>query len=433
MNCIYIVVKNRAKERSWNGEILFSCRFVQSVILILMLLLCLQGKAQVKMPDMIVPSDTWGLIDVNNLYGGCMQFATNSDMLALDVQFLKKGMLLVVFDDELNTPGIQTKVYIFTPPVGIWDYATPFAIPSSNQGKTIKTAELEPYLSALNLGGAGVDAMTLSGIQSVIGKKTFDDSTWAMKGTGTGVTALASANSTAINYTLTLPGKDGILATTDVVTSTADGLMLSTDKTKLDAFTKVTSSVADAGKVLALNNTGTGTVWVTAVADNLGDHTATVNLKMNGYLINNDGGTNKGLSFADDGKATFGQDLTVNGNFYTPSDERLKTNIETLTHVLEKIDRMRGVRFEYKDQKKYVAGSKIGIIAQELQKNYPEMISEGNDGYLKVDYTQLAGMLIQAVKEQQDIIKRQRREMDELKSRMDLFQGQIQAILLKYQ
>ncbi|WP_159452667.1 tail fiber domain-containing protein [Pedobacter nyackensis] len=158
--------------------------------------------------------------------------------------------------------------------------------------------------------------------------------------------------------------------------------------------------------------------------DNLGNHEAAANLKLSTYSISSNGAAGQGLSFDTQGNASFGQDATINGNFYTPSDRNLKTHIETLTTVLQKIDQIRGVSFEYKDQTKYATGIKIGVIAQELQKVYPEMVTKGKDGYLKVDYTQLTGMLIQAVKEQQ-------KEIDALKIRMDKQQEQINSILKK--
>ena len=168
------------------------------------------------------------------------------------------------------------------------------------------------------------------------------------------------------------------------------------------------------------------TVAATAGMDNLGNHQATTNIKLSAFSISNTGTTGQGLSFDTLGNAIFGQDVTVNGNFYTPSDRNLKMNIETLTTVLQKMDQIRGVRFEYKDQTKYATGLKIGVIAQELQKVYPEMVTKGKDGFLKVDYTQLTGMLIQAVKEQQ-------KEIDTLKIRMDKQQEQINSILKKMQ
>lgn len=168
------------------------------------------------------------------------------------------------------------------------------------------------------------------------------------------------------------------------------------------------------------------TAATAAGKDNLGDHLATENIRLSVNSISNDGGANKGLSFDTNGNASFGQDVTINGNFYTPSDRNLKSNIETLTTVLQKINQIRGVSFEYKDQTKYATGVKIGVIAQELQKVYPEMVTKGKDGFLKVDYTQLTGMLIQAVKEQQE-------EIDKLKIRMDKQQEQINNILKKMQ
>jgi hypothetical protein len=168
-----------------------------------------------------------------------------------------------------------------------------------------------------------------------------------------------------------------------------------------------------------------GTGWIPAVpGDNLGNHTATQNIKMVTYAINSDGVDGKGLTFETAGNAVFAQDVTVKGNFYTPSDRRLKTNIETLGNALQGINSMRGVRFEYKDQRRYAKGPKIGVIAQELMKVYPEMVTKGADGFFKVDYTQLTGVLIQAVKEQQQ-------EINQLKDRLDKQQMQIDAILKK--
>ena len=177
-----------------------------------------------------------------------------------------------------------------------------------------------------------------------------------------------------------------------------------------------------------------GTAWVKVVAaDNLGDHTAKQSLKMGSYSISNDGDGGDGVSFDTDGNSVFGKNVTVNGNFYTPSDERLKTHIETLTNVLVQIDHLRGVQFEYKDQTKYAKGPKIGVIAQELRTVYPDMVEKGADGFFKVDYSQLTAVLIQAVKEQQQQIKRQQLEMTVLKNKINDQQLQIDSIVKKLQ
>ncbi|WP_299578317.1 tail fiber domain-containing protein [uncultured Sunxiuqinia sp.] len=174
-----------------------------------------------------------------------------------------------------------------------------------------------------------------------------------------------------------------------------------------------------------------GYVDANAGNDNLGNHTATQSLALSNFSLSNDGDAGEGLSFDVDGNAAFGQDVTVNGNFYTPSDERLKTRIETLSGVLQKIDRLRGVQFEYRDQQKYACGPKVGVIAQELQQVYPSMVTTGDDGFLKVDYTQLTAVLIQAVKEQEHKLASQQQQIEELNNKVDKLQQQLESILLK--
>jgi len=174
-----------------------------------------------------------------------------------------------------------------------------------------------------------------------------------------------------------------------------------------------------------------GSIDITIPGDDMGNHTATKNIKMGTFAVNYDGLNGKGVTFETSGNATFAQDVTVNGNFYTPSDQQLKTNIVTLGNALQAIDSMRGVRFEYKDQKKYAKGPKIGVIAQELIKVFPEMVTKGADGFFKVDYTQLSAVLIQAIKEQQKLIHQQQLEINDLKDRLDKQQLQINAILKK--
>ncbi len=44
-------------------------------------------------------------------------------------------------------------------------------------------------------------------------------------------------------------------------------------------------------------------------------------------------------------------------------------------------------------------GFEYGVIAQELQKEFPEMVNVEESGYLSVDYKQLIPVLIEAVKE----------------------------------
>jgi len=85
-------------------------------------------------------------------------------------------------------------------------------------------------------------------------------------------------------------------------------------------------------------------------------------------------------------------DFVASGNVTAYSDERLKTNIETIPNALEKVNALRGVTFD-KDGERG-----LGVIAQEVEKVLPEVVLEGKE-YKSVAYGNIVGVLIEAVKE----------------------------------
>jgi hypothetical protein len=87
---------------------------------------------------------------------------------------------------------------------------------------------------------------------------------------------------------------------------------------------------------------------------------------------------------------------------YYSSDERLKENFTPLTGALDKVKAIGGYEFDWKDGIEDVVsktGHDIGVKAQELQAQYPELVHERDNGYLAVDYIKLNAVLIEAVKE----------------------------------
>jgi hypothetical protein len=87
----------------------------------------------------------------------------------------------------------------------------------------------------------------------------------------------------------------------------------------------------------------------------------------------------------------------IRGTNLTPSDASLKTDVRTISHALDDVRRMRGVRFKWKANGK----PSVGVIAQEVEAVYPELVSTDPDHVKSVEYAQLIGVLIEAVKEQQ--------------------------------
>lgn len=86
-------------------------------------------------------------------------------------------------------------------------------------------------------------------------------------------------------------------------------------------------------------------------------------------------------------------------DFNSTSDISLKDNIQTIINPLDKIIKLNGVTFNWKENQK----PSIGVIAQELQEVLPELVTQGD--IKSVNYNGLIGVLIEAVKEQQKQIE----------------------------
>ena len=103
------------------------------------------------------------------------------------------------------------------------------------------------------------------------------------------------------------------------------------------------------------------------------------------------------------------------GMLLSTSDERLKTNIVTIDNVLDRIDNLNGVYYNWKDGHNFNK-REIGVIAQNIEKEFPELIFRGKDDFLTVDYPRLTGVLIEGVKELRKGLKELRKENKELRS-----------------
>ncbi len=100
-------------------------------------------------------------------------------------------------------------------------------------------------------------------------------------------------------------------------------------------------------------------------------------------------------------------------NFRRGSDVRLKKDIKTVENALQRLENIRGVEYKLKsnDQKN------IGVIAQEIEKDFPSLVNESPNGYKTVDYDGLVGVLIEAVKEQQKEIRDLQAKVAELENK----------------
>ena len=87
---------------------------------------------------------------------------------------------------------------------------------------------------------------------------------------------------------------------------------------------------------------------------------------------------------------------------YSSSDERLKENITPITDATEKVKKLTGIEFDWKEEFKDAHGHEghdTGVIAQQVLEVMPTAVRENDNGYLAVRYEKLIGLLIESNKE----------------------------------
>jgi len=106
--------------------------------------------------------------------------------------------------------------------------------------------------------------------------------------------------------------------------------------------------------------------------------------------------------------------FTATGDITAFSDIRVKKNIKDLEGSLGKVTQLRGVEYNKIGSEE----KSIGVIAQEIQEVLPEVVKEGEDGMLSVAYGNITAVLIEAIKEQQEIIAQLEERIVDLENRM---------------
>ena len=121
------------------------------------------------------------------------------------------------------------------------------------------------------------------------------------------------------------------------------------------------------------------------------------------------------LKVSHSGNVTIGRGASSSLKFYVygtaggtsswseSSDQRWKKEIKTLDNSLNKITALRGVSYEWNHDefpnKNFSEGTQIGVVAQEVESVFPELVHTDTEGFKSVSYSNLVAPLIEAVKE----------------------------------
>ncbi len=70
----------------------------------------------------------------------------------------------------------------------------------------------------------------------------------------------------------------------------------------------------------------------------------------------------------------------------TCSDVRYKKDLKPIENALDRVIQLKGVSFSWKDES-MGKGQQLGVIGQEVEKVFPEVVSTDSDGYKSVAYS----------------------------------------------
>ncbi len=132
--------------------------------------------------------------------------------------------------------------------------------------------------------------------------------------------------------------------------------------------------------------------------------------------------------------------LDINGQVRTTgglvtSDKRYKENVEIIDNAMDKINELDGVTYAFKageingyNFKAMTDERQIGFIAQNVQEVFPELVDADENDYLSVNYVALIPVLVEGIKEQQEVITEQEETILEQEEQLTDLQSRVERL-----
>jgi len=114
----------------------------------------------------------------------------------------------------------------------------------------------------------------------------------------------------------------------------------------------------------------------------------------------------------DNAKLDVNGSIYVNGSTLVASDERFKSDIRGIDNLVPRIYELNGKSYQKRLPDSTETFFEYGFLAQELQRQFPDLVVRTSDDYLAVNYVALIPVIVEA-------LKSQKREIDELYDRID--------------
>ena len=326
-----------------------------------------------------------------------------------------------------------------------------FATTVSNLGSTYATdAELSAVSSAVATRTAGIDT-TINTLSSSVntrlvtleGKDISVTLTGDVTGTGT-ITDLGNvsfattiaANSVALgtdttgdyvsslvagtNITLSNNSGEGATPTIGLTNNTISGIALGSNLATLTIGTGLSGTSYNGSGAVTIANTGvTSNVAGTGVT--VSGATGAVTISIGQAVATSDNVRFNSLGIGMAASATAGRiDATNDIVAFSSSDIRFKENIKPIENAIDKIRKISGNTYDWKEENKIehgYEGNDVGVIAQEIEAVLPQLVQTRESGYKAVKYDKLVALLIEGIKEQQLQIEQLRIDLDNCRNK----------------
>jgi len=318
---------------------------------------------------------------------------------------------------------------------------------------TAQTLVVQTITSSVDFVTGSTRFGTVSGnTHQFTGSVSVNGSVTATSFAGSGASLTSIPNSALNNSTISGIALGSNLATLNIGTGLS-GTSYNGSTGVTIANTGVTSIIAGAGISIG---SSTGTVTITNTINNTNQLTngagyitnSTTSLSLTGNLtVSSGNATGGGIILADDGdivdlndsfcsmrfsggvrifsanrggsaviKLGNGGDIVASADitaFGSPSDIRLKENVKPLVSSLDKVLKLQGVTYDWKEETEARSMTNIkediGFIAQQVQEVVPELVRQNDNGFLSLRDKGITALLVEAIKEQQT-------QIEELKS-----------------
>jgi hypothetical protein len=96
-------------------------------------------------------------------------------------------------------------------------------------------------------------------------------------------------------------------------------------------------------------------------------------------------------------------------DFNSTSDARLKENIQLITSAIEKLNGIKGVTYNFINDPEKL--DHAGVLAQDVIDVLPQAVKLDHDNYYRVSYNGVVALLVEVVKQQQEIINQQSKKL----------------------